>query len=95
MPTGTLSALWWNNMTILIRSEGAKLFLKLPTRLLLNRATASISLRALKKKNIDVELSPQDIRKLVKSIRSCKKQYRKMELVRVESSNGDKVIVKL
>lgn len=82
-------------MTISIRSEGARFFLKLPVRLLLNRATASIAIKALEKKGMAIQLTAEDVGKLAACIRQCKKRYRKMELVRVESANGDKVIVKL
>lgn len=82
-------------MTISIHSEDVRLFLKFPTGLLLNRATASIVMRVLKKKDMDIGLSPQDFKELAACIRSCKRQYRKMELVRVESANGDKVVIKL
>lgn len=82
-------------MTISIRSEGVRLFLKFPTRLLLNRVTASIAVKALQKREKEIGISPEDIRELARCIRSCKKRYGKMELVRVESANGDKVVIKL
>lgn len=82
-------------MTISIHSEDVRLFLKFPTGLLLNRATVSIVMKVLKKKDMDIGLSPQDLKELAACILSCKRQYRKMELVRVESANGDKVVIKL
>lgn len=82
-------------MTISIHSEDVKLFLKFPIGLLLNRVTASITVKVLKKKDMDIGISPQDLKELAACIRSCKRQYRKMELVRVESANGDKVVIKL
>lgn len=82
-------------MTISIHSEGIRFFLKLPTRLLLNHVTTSIVMKALKKKGVDIQLTAADMKKLAICIRQCKKEYRKMELVRVESANGDKVIIKL
>lgn len=82
-------------MTISIRSEGVRFFLKFPTRLLLNRVTTSIGMKALEKKGVDIQLTAADMKKLAMCIRQCKKQYRKMELVRVESANGDKIIIKL
>ncbi len=82
-------------MTISIHSEDVRLFLKFPTGLLLNRITASVAVKALKKKDINIGLSPQDVKELASCIRFCKRRYRKMELVRVESANGDKVVIKL
>lgn len=82
-------------MTISIHSEGVKLFLKFPTGLLLNRVTMAIAVKALKKNKIEIGLASEDIRELARCLRSCKKQYGKMELVRVESADGDQVIIKL
>jgi len=84
-------------MRIEIKSAGKKAIkLRIPTALLFNNLTAKIALESLKE-HIKVEenpsLSPEDIKLIIKELRRMKEKYPKLQLVDIESAEGD--IVKI
>lgn len=84
-------------MKIIVKSQEAKnINITLPTGLIFNRITLSIALRALNKempKN-NIRLKQKDKRQIIKLLRRMRRKHPNLELVNVESSDGDIVKVK-
>lgn len=80
-------------MKISIKSDDLKLTLRLPTGLILNRLTAGIVCRKLKKEGI--HLTRKQIVLFIKELKKYKKKHRDWNLVEVEESDEDSVIVKI
>lgn len=84
-------------MRIKIRSQEKNLNLNFPTKLLLNRFTAKIAIKAMNEniKTDNTNISSKDLRRLFDEIHRIKRKYPNLELVNVESANGDTVVIKL
>lgn len=84
-------------MRIIVKSQEAKnINITLPTGLIFNRIILSIALRALNKempKN-NIRLKQKDKRQIIKLLRRMRRKHPNLELVNVESSDGDIVKVK-
>lgn len=84
-------------MKIKIKSEGKNINLVFPTRLLVNRFTASIGAEVINENSGsgDMEINAKDLQKLFNEINRIKRKYPKLVLVDVESANGDIVKITL
>ena len=80
-------------MKISIKSDDLKLTLRLPTGLILNRLTAGIVCRKLKKEGI--HLTRKQTVLFIKELKRYKKKHRDWNLVELEGSDEDSVIVKI
>ena len=86
-------------MRIYIREKsGQKIKLRIPTALIFNNLTATIATGAIRK-HVDfpdgVNLTPAQGRALVRAIRECKRRYPRLNLVEVDSADGDSVRIRL
>lgn len=85
-------------MRITIQSPSEKTIrLGFPTRMIFNRFTAKIGAASIRKyvSTEDTDISSDDLNKLMKEINRIKRKYPDLELVNVESSDGEKVTIRL
>ena len=80
-------------MKISIKSDKLKMVLRFPTGLVINRLTAGIIRRSLKKKGI--HLSRKQTVLLIKELKRYKKTHRDWNLVEVTESGTNSVIIKI
>ena len=80
-------------MKILIKSDKSKIVLRFPTCFLLNRITAGIMCRVLKKEG--VHITQKQAVSLIKEIRRCKTKFRDWNFVEITDNNNDRVIIKI
>jgi replication-associated recombination protein RarA len=80
-------------MKISIKWDDTKLTLRFPTSLVLNRLTAGIVRKQLKKEGI--HLTRKQTVLFIKELKRYKKTHRDWNLVEVEGSDEDSVIVKI
>lgn len=80
-------------MKISIKSDDLKLTLRLPTGLILNRLTAGIVCRKLKKEGI--YLTRKQTVLFIKELKKYKKKHRDWNLVEVTESGTNSVIIKI
>ncbi len=83
-------------MRIYVEERTKKRTIRFPTRLAVNRLTASIAGAAVRKRT-DVELSTAALVRLAREINRAKASLRRMHmpLVEVESSGGERVLISL
>jgi len=85
-------------MKIIIKSSDYKsIRLVFPTRLLLNGLTARIGAGAINKHlhPDNFKIKSGDLRRIIKEIHRIKRKYPDLVLIDLESSDGDKVQIKL
>ena len=80
-------------MKISIKSDDLKLTLRLPTGLILNRLTAGIVCRKLKKEGI--HLTRKQTVLFIKELKKYKKTHRDWNLVEISENDTDSVIIKI
>lgn len=81
-------------MKILIRKQNRPgILLLIPMRLVLNSGTARIAAKALEKEQIGLDRAR--LENFVCAFRKCQKQYRGLQLVEVQSSDGITVKITL
>lgn len=81
-------------MVIRIREKGGvHLTIPLPTGLIFNRFTAPIAARAAAEGGVTV--TPEQLRKLFRVLRDCKRRFPGWVIAEVQSADGDEVYVKL
>lgn len=82
-------------MQIIIKSKELNLHLFFPTALVFNSLTLGIFLRTLKKSVPRIQMNQKVTQNFVRELKRIKKRYGRLELVNVESAEGEKVIVRL
>ena len=80
-------------MKISIKWDDTKLTLRFPTSLVLNRLTAGIVRKQLKKEGI--HLTRKQTVLFIKELKRYKKTHRDWNLVEAEENGGNKVIIKI
>ena len=80
-------------MKISIKSDKLKMVLRFPTGLVINRLTAGIIRRSLKKKGI--HLSRKQTVLFIKELKRYKKKHRDWNLVEVTENDTNSVIIKI
>ena len=80
-------------MKIFIKSDDLKLTLRLPTGLILNRLTAGIVCRKLKKEGI--HLTRKQTVLFIKELKKYKKKHRDWNLVEISENDTNSVIIKI
>ncbi len=81
-------------MIVRIRSkDGPNLFIPLPTGLFLNRFTAGLAAKAAAEGGVNV--TPEQLKKLFRCLRDCKRRFPGWVITEVESADGDYVYVQL
>ena len=73
--------------------DGPNLFIPIPSGLFLNRFTAGIAARAAAEGGVTI--TPEQLKKLFRCIRDCKRRFPGWVITEVESADGDYVYVKL
>ena len=85
-------------MRITIQSPGERTIkLSIPTRLIFNGFTAKIGAASIRKyvSSDVVKISSADLKRLLKEFNRIKHKYPDLELVNVESSDGERVTIRL
>lgn len=85
-------------MRITIQSPGEKTIkLAFPTRLIFNSLTAKIGAASIKKhvSTEEANISSDDLKRFIKEIHRIKRKYPNLELLNIESDDGEKVIIRL
>ena len=80
-------------MKISIKSDDLKLTLRLPTGLILNRLTAGIVCRKLKKEGI--HLTRKQTVLFIKKLKKYKKKHRDWNLVEVSENDTNSIVIKI
>ncbi len=80
-------------MKVLINWDETKLALRFPTGLILNRLTAGIVCRKLKKEG--VTLTRKQTVLFIKELKRYKRKHRDWSLVEVEENGKNRVIIKI
>ena len=80
-------------MRIIIRSQGFKLWIPVPTGLLFSDLTAAFLPKIMEQNGMTI--TPEQARKLMRGIRKCKRRHRGLTLVEAQTANGDYVEIKL
>ena len=81
-------------MLIRIKSkEGPNLFIPFPLGLICNRFTVGIAARAAAEGGVQV--TPEQLRKLFRTIRDSKRRFPDWVITEVESADGEYIYVKL
>ena len=81
-------------MIVKIRStEGPNFFIPIPIWLFCNRLTAGIAAKSLAQNGTN--LTPEQVMKLFRTIRECKKRHPNWVLTEVRSAEGDEIYMKL
>ena len=75
-------------------SEGKGINIVLPTGMVLNRLTAAVICRTLRKHS-DLRITSRQAMVLIKEVKRCKRRNPGWNLVEVKSSDGDDVLVRL
>lgn len=79
-------------MKIKIRTKDFRMQLYFPTSLILSRLGVSIALRATQNY---IRLTEEQKEVLVKGLRRCRKQYKGLTLVDVQTASGEEILVTL
>ena len=74
-------------MRIIVRSQGFKLWIPVPTGLLFNDLTAAFLPKIMEQNGIIITKKQALI--LMRGIRKCKRRHRGLTLVEAQSANGD------
>lgn len=82
-------------MKVFVQSEKKRILILFPTSLLLNRFTATIAIKIISSKFPMIEISADDVMKLVACIKRHKRNHKHWELVSVSTVDGDVVYVSL
>ena len=82
-------------MKVLIKSEKKKLTIILPTALLLNRLAATVAVKIITSKQPSIDVSVEDLMKLVNTIKKYKQKHKNWEVVNICSADGEKVYISL
>ncbi|WP_138294966.1 MULTISPECIES: hypothetical protein [unclassified Clostridium] len=84
-------------MRVYVKSPGSiTLYLALPTRLVVNRVTLGILQRALGRADQPgVKISPEQAKRLLAVVRQAKKRYPRLELVDINTAQGEIVKIRL
>ena len=80
-------------MKISIKSDDLKLTLRLPTGLILNRLTAGIVCRKLKKEGI--HLTRKQTVLFIKELKKYKKKHRDWNLVEASENDTNSIVIKI
>lgn len=81
-------------MLIKVRSaDGPNLTIPIPTGLFCNRFTVGIAARAAAEGGVNV--TPEQLKKLFRCLRDCKRRFPDWVITEVESADGDYIYVKL
>ena len=81
-------------MIVKVRSkDGPNLLIPIPTGLFCNRLTAGIAAKAMAQNGWNA--TPEQMAKLFRVIRECKRRFPGWVITEVESTDGDYVYVKL
>ena len=81
-------------MIVKVRSkDGPNLLIPIPTGLFCNRLTAGIAAKAMAQNGWNA--TPEQMAKLFRVIRECKRRFPGWVITEVESADGDYVYVKL
>ena len=80
-------------MKIFIKSDDLKLTLRLPTGLILNRLTAGIVCRKLKKEGL--HLTRKQTVLFIKELKKYKKKHRDWNLVEVSENDTNSIVIKI
>ena len=80
-------------MNISIKSDDLKLTLRLPTGLILNRLTAGIVCRKLKKEGI--YLTRKQTVLFIKELKKYKKKHRDWNLVEISENDTNSIVIKI
>ncbi|MBQ2920699.1 MAG: hypothetical protein IJE58_05910 [Oscillospiraceae bacterium] len=81
-------------MLVKVRStDGPNLTIPIPTGLFCNRLTAGIAAKAMAQNGMTI--TPEQLRKLFRCLRDCKRRFPDWVVTEVESADGDYVYVKL
>lgn len=80
-------------MKISIKSDNLKLTLRLPTGLILNRLTAGIVCRKLKKEGI--HLTRKQTVLFIKELKKYKKKHRDWNLVEISENDTNSIVIKI
>lgn len=80
-------------MKISIKSDDLKLTLRLPTGLILNRLTAGIVCRKLKKEGI--HLTRKQTVLFIKELKKYKKKHHDWNLVEVSENDTNSIVIKI
>ncbi len=80
-------------MKISIKSDDLKLTLRLPTGLILNRLTAGIVCRKLKKEGI--HLTRKQTVLFIKELKKYKKKHRDWNLVEISENDTNSIVIKI
>lgn len=80
-------------MKISIKSDDLKLTLRLPTGLILNRLTAGIVCRKLKKEGI--YLTRKQTVLFIKELKKYKKKHRDWNLVEISENDTNSIVIKI
>ena len=81
-------------MIVRIKSkDGPNLFIPFPLGLICNRFTVGIAARAAAEGGVQV--TPEQLRKLFRTIRDCKRRFPDWVITEVESADGEYIYVKL
>lgn len=80
-------------MKISIKSDDLKLTLRLPSGLILNRLTAGIVCRKLKKEGI--HLTRKQTVLFIKELKKYKKKHRDWNLVEVSENDTNSIVIKI
>lgn len=76
-----------------VEKEKSGVCLQLPTGLLLNRLTAGIVARKLRKQGM--QISGKSVYAFAKAVRTYRKEHPQWQLVEVQSANGEQIQVNL
>ena len=82
-------------MKVVIHSEKKKLFILFPTTLLLNRFTAAIATKMIKRKWPSIDISTRDSLKLIATIKEYRKNNKHWELIHISFASGDIIYIRL
>ena len=80
-------------MKLSIKSDNLKLTLRLPTGLILNRLTAGIVCRKLKKEGI--HLTRKQTVLFIKELKKYKKKHRDWNLVEISENDTNSIVIKI
>ena len=82
-------------MKVVIKTANMKFFIILPTAILLNRFTATITSQLIKKLWPSYFLSVKDLMKLVNSVKQYRKNHKHLELINIVTANGEIIYINL
>ena len=82
-------------MKIRIRSQKTRLVLMIPTRLLCSRMAASITAKALSASVPSVSLCSEDLYRICRAIRKYRKDVGRLNLVDIQTAEGEIIQISL